>query len=134
MGEEITNLENLENKFNDLLSKYQSLKKDSLENISENIELYNTENPYKNKNIKFTDNVIGYVTNENVFKKYPNGIQTIPGNVVIINIPFGNLQTGDTISTTPPLIVGTPITKKNQSVGDEGKNVIVSTNNIKENN
>ena len=97
--------------------------------MESNIELYNTNNPYKNTNVKFGNNVLGYVTNNNVFKKYTDGVQTIPGEVVSISLPFENLTTGQTINTKPPLIVGTPMkVGGNQSIGDEGSNILVTKN------
>ena len=126
---DINDLDMLENQFNSLLSKYQTLKQSTQQSIENNIELYNTNNPYKNQNVKFSNNVLGYVTNNNVFKKYTDGIQTVPGVVVLISTPFPNLTTGQTINTTPPLIVGTPMKiGGNQSVGNEGINVLVTKN------
>lgn len=121
-------LESLEKSFNSLLSKYQILKQESIKSMDSNLQLYNVNNPYKNKNIKFSNNVIGYVTNENVFKRYVDGIQTIPGNFVLISSPYKNLTTGKTINTTPPLIVGTPMQPGGQTVGNEGSNVVVTQN------
>jgi hypothetical protein len=126
--QEQSELESLESQFNILLSKYQTLKEQSIQSMDTNIQLYNATNPYKNKNIKFSNNVIGYVTNENVFKRYPDGIQTVPGNFVLINFPYKNLSTGKTINTTPPLIVGTPMQIGGQTVGNEGVNVVVTQN------
>lgn len=124
---DVNDLDILETQFNSLLSKYQTLKQSTQQSMENNIKLYNTNNPYKNKNVKFSNNVLGYVTNSNVFKKYTDGVQTIPGIVVLINTPFPNLTTGQTIYTTPPLIVGTPMKiGGNQSVGNEGINVLVT--------
>lgn len=120
-------LESLENQFNKLLSKYQILKNKSIANLGLNINVYNSNNPYKNKNVKFKDNVIGYVTNGNVFKEYVDGKKTVPGNFINIDIPYKDSAVGKTINTNPPLIVGTPMKIGGQSVGHEGKNVFVNT-------
>ena len=57
---DINDLDMLENQFNSLLSKYQTLKQSTQQSIENNIELYNTNNPYKNQNVKFSNNVHNY--------------------------------------------------------------------------
>jgi len=134
--ENTNNLDNLsldilENQFNELLSEYQIAKTKNIQAMKKNIEIYNSSNPYKNKNVKI-NNTLGYVTNGNVFKKYINGEQTIPGDIITIKVNLlqniFNLEIGRTIPTNPPLIVGTPMRIDVQSVGNEGSNVIVSGN------
>jgi hypothetical protein len=79
-------------------------------------------NPYLNKNIRFTDGVICYVTNKGIVMQYPDtntysstfNNNGCPSNTYTqIQPNFGQFKQGDTIPMTPqlvpPLVVGPPM-------------------------
>lgn len=128
-------IKNLRKEYQDTLKEYENLIANISGNVSGYIDRINPNNPYLNKNIKFTDGSICYVTNQGVVKPYTswdiyvntagkNGCP--PQGFIELNIPWKSEYTpGTKIPTTPPLIVGKPM-KKGQSCGNEGSNVFVN--------
>lgn len=108
---------------------YQTVNKYIRDNMS---RLNPHTNPYLNKNISFTDGTICYVTNKGIVKPYEepplkesNGCPGI-NNIIELDIPWTVQYTPGTIlPTTPPLIVGTPMTK-NTSCNHAGQNIYVT--------
>ncbi len=88
-------------------------------------------NQYRNKTVKFSNNVLAYVTNQGYVKKingtsvYPN----IPQTVTNLNIPWSDSWALNTIITVGnmQLVIGTPMTSATVTVGNEGDNVLYNS-------
>jgi hypothetical protein len=128
---EIHELVELRNQYNDLLKKYSETQKTMAKSIKSYIERTNpSDNPYLGKNIVLGNNQRGYVTDYGVYKPYienSEGGIGCPVNFINVNQPPGFRvgEEGSIINTTPNLLVGKPM-KKGQSCGNEGTNVYVS--------
>lgn len=121
-------------KYNNLVLEYNTsldnLKNTTLENINRG-----TNNPYLNKNIRFSNDVVCYVTNLGVAKPYPSyqsflemsGKNGCPSSTYIdVKIPWeSSYVEGSVIPLSPSLIVGKPM-QMGQSCGNEGLNVYAS--------
>jgi len=117
------------------LSDYSNKYKNLLEKTVNFIDTTNKNNKYSGKNIKFSNGIIGYVTEKGYFKYYTNfesfqknaGKNGCPKEVIELNISVYNYnKVGEIIPTNPPLIVGTPM-EINQRCGNEGKNLQVTS-------
>jgi hypothetical protein len=135
--EELNNFMRLEAQYNDMLLQYNAIQKkigDSSLDIIKRTS--STTNPYLNKNVKFTNNVVAYVTSQGIVKPYPSfdlymsmaGKNGCPNSeLMYIDIPFITAYiSGSIIPTNPSLVVGSPMVQ-GESCGNEGKNVYVST-------
>jgi len=133
--QDIDELRQLENKYNNILAQYNAIQKAVGDSSLDTINRTNSaQNQYLNKNIQFTDGTICYVTAQGVAKPYPNsevfngnaGLNGCPRDVIPVNMPYmSSYITGTLIPTTPTLIVGSPMIA-GESCGSEGKNVYAS--------
>jgi hypothetical protein len=124
-------LENLRKEYKESLEKYNKLENE-ISNINQDyINRTSKNNPYLNKLIRFNTGHICYVTNQGVVKYIPSpeiwDSLGISYDYIQLDIPYLDIYNnqGTQISTTPPLISGTPVVK-NQSLGNEGLNIFVS--------
>jgi len=126
-------IKNLKQEYKSTLHEYEKLI-DKIKGSTKNyLDRVNTKNPYLGKNVCLSSGSCGYVTQKGVFKLYPTtdifnstaGQNGCP-NTAYININGdGDVNTiGSSISSNPPLVVGTPMTA-GQSCGNEGSSVFV---------
>ena len=88
-------------------------------------------NQYRNKTVKFANGVLAYVTNQGYVKKIPDGTsigaypQQTPVNLSELwdNSPINTIIT---VNGTQ-LVIGTPMTRPNQTIGNEGDNVLYNS-------
>ena len=125
----------LQAKYSDLMLQYTSVQTTIGDSSLSNINRVSSKNPYLNKNIRFTDGTICYVTNEGIAKPYPtsdiynsivgkNGCP--PKEYIALTISWSSQYIkGSTIPTNPPLIVGSNMVA-GQSCGNEGDNIYAS--------
>ncbi len=130
-----------ENEFQSMQEKYAMLVKRYLEfegKLQKTVEGEVSKNEMLGKNIMFQNNVLGYVTKQGVFRKYPNrdvfdvisGNYGCPKEIINVNIPWTNEYIdGSMIPLNPPLLVGRDM-KEGESCGFEGSNVYVSSLNL----
>ena len=126
-------LTNLQNKYTELQSQYNDTQKQLNNNSLESIKRISPNNPYLNKNIRFTTGHICYVNNLGVVKWIPSNeiwdsLKSCGSkNYIDVNIPWLSEYNipGTIIQTNPSLISGTNMVA-GQSCGNEGKNVYVS--------
>ena len=87
-------------------------------------------NQYKNKTVKFSNNVLAYVTNQGYVKKLSgtsiNAYPNLPQTITNLNIPWSDSNNIITVGNTQ-LVIGTPMTSATQSVGNEGDNVLYNS-------
>lgn len=128
---------NLKSEYQNTLTEYQTLMTTINGNITNYVDRVNPKNPYLDKNVCLSGGECGYVTKQGVFKLYPkadnnsiynntagkNGCPKTP--YVTVNGSGDVNSVGSSISTTPSLIVGTPM-ESGQSCGNEGVNVFVN--------
>jgi len=134
-------IEKLKQEYTETLNKYNQLASQISQNSSNYVSRVSSNNPYASKIIRFNTGQMCYVTNQGVAKYIPstNILNSISGkngcpntssgaNFVDINIPWINDYNieGTQLPTNPPLIMGT-VMKLNESCGNEGSNVFVST-------
>ena len=108
-----------------------NLKNTTMDNINRT-----TNNPYLNKNIRFSNDVVCYVTSEGVAKPYSSyetflqnsGKNGCPAATYIdVNIPWDSSYVeGSLIPLTPNLVVGKPM-DLGQSCGNEGVNIYATS-------
>lgn len=122
--DKITELKQLQDKFNSTLDVYKTLQSGLLSKTSEYIE--KSKSPYLNKNIKFQNGEIDYVTATGVRKKY--------SSTSILNTTAG--KNGCPVATDLSLLTSNNVPSgiqlgssmiQGQSCGNEGKNVRVTT-------
>ena len=127
------NVDNLKKEYQSTLDEY----KNTIEKIQSSRKNYldrvNPNNPYLGKNACLPNGSCGYVTQKGVFKLYPD-INTYNATAGKNGCPkTGYMQIngdgdvnaiGSTITSTPPLLVGTPMVS-GQSCGNEGSTVFV---------
>jgi hypothetical protein len=126
-------LKNLQTQYNDLQTQYNDTQKQLNDSSLESIKRISPNNPYLNKNIRFTTGHVCYVNNLGVVKWIPSNeiwdsLKNCGGkNYIDVNIPWLSEYNipGTVIKTTPSLISGTSMVA-GQSCGYEGKNVYVS--------
>ena len=134
---ELDELNTLQSKFNDLMQQYNAIQKTIGDSSLATINRVSSNNPYLNKNIRFSNGTICYVTNEGIARPYGSldvfinteGKNGCPSSNDMINIDFSFTPydyMGATIPTSPTLIVGEYMTA-GKSCGVEGKNVYAST-------
>jgi hypothetical protein len=118
---ELNELNEMKKRYDVLLDKYtkmQSKMSGSIENV-----IKREQSIYLGKNVRFTDDVIAYVTMQGVIKKYPNrdifdgtyGKNGCPKEIVDANIPWSDVSKIN-------LLVGNDM-KMGESCGNEGMNV-----------
>lgn len=124
-------INNLREEYEKTLKEYEDLSAKISQDVNRYVERVNPNNPYLNKNIRFSTGQVCYVTNQGVVKHIPSrkiwNSVNIPKDYIDINLPWlDSYSTPETmIPTNPPLISGTPM-KFGQSVGSEGSNVFVN--------
>jgi len=129
-------LRSLQNKYQNFIQQYNQIQKTLGDSSLEVINRTNN-NKYLNKNIKFTDGTICYVTNQGIAKPYStsdilknnSGKNGCPLEKDIINLAIPWLTSyvpGSLIPTNPTLIVGENMIS-GESCGNEGKNIYAST-------
>lgn len=134
--QQLDQLRTLQNKYQNLIQQYNQIQKTLLDSSLEVIDR-TSNNKYLNKNIKFTDGTICYVTSQGIAKPYPTydifknniGKNGCPLENDIINLAIPWLTSyvpGSIIPTTPTLIVGENMISE-ESCGNEGKNIYVSS-------
>lgn len=117
--------------FNRALSKYSTSHRALLDKANRFVET-TSNNKYSGKNVRLKDGTMGYVTERGFFKEYPSktimdstaGKNGCPSSSYITNIDA--ISNGETISSDPELIVGTPMIS-NQPCGNEGTNIEVTS-------
>ena len=132
--EEHQQLTNLQTKYNVLQTQYNITQKKLNNNSLESIKRVSPDNPYLNKNIRFTTGHVCYVNNLGVVKWIPSNeiwdsLKNCGGkNYIDVNVPWHSEYNipGTVIKTKPSLISGTNMVA-GQSCGNEGKNVYVSS-------
>lgn len=125
---DLNELLELEKKYQELLAEYLNDYKQLMSNTTQYFDIL--KSPLINKNIRLTNGMVGYVTNTGVFKHYPSmdifkntaGKNGCPSNFTQVEAIISNNK----VTTTPPFKVGEKM-KLNQSCGNEGKNVFVSS-------
>jgi hypothetical protein len=130
-------IDSLRQQYQDTLTEYENLEAQISGNVNGYINRVSSNNPYLGKNVCLSGGACGYVTNQGVFKWYPadnnytynntagkNGCPSTPYEQISGDGDVNNY--GSTISSTPPLVVGTPMIA-GQSCGNEGSNVFVNT-------
>ena len=134
----IEELKQLQAQFDNLLSQYNEKQQTMTNNSLETINRTSSSNPYLGKNALLTGSgTIGYVTQMGNYKSYENTdmlnntagkngcpVQGEVNNIDTLSTDF--YTTGDTINSTPSLLMGTPMIS-GQSCGNEGQNVYVSS-------
>jgi hypothetical protein len=129
-------IENLKQEHQATLTKYENLIAQISGSTSGYLDRVSPNNPYLNKNVCLSGGACGYVTNQGVFKWYPADNNYTYNNTAGKNgcpsTPYQQISgdgdvnaVGSTISSNPPLIVGTPMSA-GQSCGNEGTNVFVN--------
>ena len=133
MHAEVQQLHTLQDRFKSKLSRFTTLQRSLVDGARAFVDSTDKHNPFLNKNVQLSSGPIGYVTTGAIFKPYPNsaaatatmGRNGCPSTQVPANVPAGDYASvGATIPTTPPLIVGTPMTSA-QPCFNFGKNVRV---------
>jgi hypothetical protein len=130
-------IDNLRQQYQDTLGQYQDIVAKISGTTSGYINRVNPSNPYLGKNVCLTGGACGYVTKQGVFKWYPAdnnytynataGKNGCPNTAYEQITGDGDINAvGSQISSTPPLVVGTPM-QPGQSCGNEGGNVFVNT-------
>jgi hypothetical protein len=113
----------LQNKFNGLVEKYNTEKKNLLTNTNNYIDGINpSKNPYLNTNVTTADGKIYYITNEGVAKLY-DSVATYNQIIGKNGCPTKKEQIG---SLPNYIHKGGSNMVVNQQCGNEGKNVVVS--------
>jgi len=134
---ELDKLNTLLGQYNSLFQQYSSAQKTISDSSLATLGRLGSNNPYSNKNVRFSDGTLCYVTNEGIVRPYTNldifkntaGKNGCPKLDEIMNIDFSFAQynfPGATVPTSPPLIVGDYMVEGN-SCGMEGKNVYTSS-------
>jgi len=127
-------VDNLKQQYDSTLQEYDGLVAKIKGTATNYFDRVNPKNPYLGKNVCLQNGSCGYVTQKGVFKLYPDndtytataGQNGCPNTPYINIMGDGDVNTvGSTISSNPPLIVGTPMTA-GQSCGNEGSNVFVN--------
>jgi len=130
------NISTLKQQYQDTLTKYEKLLAAISGNVTGYVDRVNPSNPYLGKNVVINGHFF-YVTQQGIAKPYENismmiemvGKNGCPNSdaLPLTGITWNNsyLQEGVTLPTTPPLVIGTPMTK-GQSCGNEGNNVYVN--------
>jgi hypothetical protein len=135
--QQLQQLLSLQDQYQKLIQQYNVIQKSISDSSLEVINRNSSNNSYLNKNILFTDGTICYVTSQGIAKPYTNsdifknnsGKNGCPNQADIIKLTIPWLTSyvpGSIIPTSPTLIVGQKMTK-NESCGNEGKNIYVST-------
>jgi hypothetical protein len=135
--QQLQKLLSLQDQYQKLIQQYNVIQKSISDSSLEVINRNSSNNSYLNKNILFTDGTICYVTSQGIAKPYTNsdifknnsGKNGCPNQADIIKLTIPWLTSyvpGSIIPTSPTLIVGQKMTK-NESCGNEGKNIYVST-------
>jgi hypothetical protein len=132
---ELDALTKLQTKYDELFAQYNDIQNTISDSSLETINRTGSSNPYLNKNVRFNNSVICYVTSEGIAKPYlsEDDFNNTAGNNgcpkvadAVIDLPFlSSYIAGSTIPSTPSLIVGSPMVK-GESCGQEGKNVYAS--------
>lgn len=129
---DLDELKDLQSKYNVLIQQYTTIQKSIGDASLLVINRLSKNNPYLNKTIRFTTGHICYVTEQGVVK-YIGTMEiwnsTIaPKTYINIGLPWLDSYgvPGTVIPTNPTLISG-PFVKKNETLGNEGKNVYAST-------
>ena len=129
-------IESLQENYDTTLGYYNKLITTIQDKIKGFFDRVSPSNPYLGKNVCLTNGACGYVTQKGVFKWYPSDnnytYDNTAGKNGCPNTPYEQIngegdinQVGASISTNPPLIVGTPMVA-GQSCGAEGSNVFVN--------
>jgi len=127
---------NLQQEYQNTLTEYENLAAQISGSTTGYLNRVNPNNPYLNKNVCLSGGACGYVTKQGVFKWYPADNNYTYSNTAgkngCPNTPYQQINgdgdinaVGSTISSNPPLIVGTPMTA-GQSCGSEGSNIFVN--------
>ena len=103
------------NKFKDLLDKYNEIKLKVDENINSNIFRTSNKNPYRNKFVESNGDIYGYITNKGVLKPVLNPSSNIKDAVALPKDANNKYY-----------IQGTPL-GKDVSIGNEGSYIYVNT-------
>ena len=126
-------LDNLKQEYSSAINDYRKLVQNIKQSTTNYLDRVNPNNPYLGKNVCLSDGTCGYVTKKGVFKVYPDtdtfnntaGKNGCPKSAYIKINGQGNINNiGSTISSVPPLIVGTPM-QSGQSCGNEGSTIVV---------
>ena len=112
----------LQDQFNSTLETYKSFQAGLLTKTGNFIR--KSDSPYLNKNIKYKNNDIDYVTGAGIMKKYPS-MAVLNATAGKNGCPVANWTQLDSNTTPDGLILGTPIVQ-GQSCGNENANVRVN--------
>ena len=132
-SQENQTLQNLKQQYNSNLNEYGDLVEKIKNSTTNYLDRVNPNNPYLGKNVCLSDGSCGYVTQQGVFKLYPDtdtynntaGKNGCPKSAYIKINGKGDLNNiGSVISSIPPLTVGTSM-QSGQSCGNEGSTVTV---------
>ena len=134
---EEASLRELKSEYQKKLSEYSRLEKLTNEGTRGVVDSLAGKNHYAGKNIRLSSGTTGYVTQQGVFKPYPEGsgakeiqgVNGCPTSVADVAIEGDFEPTlGSVVPTTPALIVGSTM-KIGQVCGDWDRNVQVVQNN-----
>ena len=126
-------VDNLKQEYQNTINEYENLVKKIKSTSTNYLDRVNPANPYLGKNVCLSNGSCGYVTQKGVFKLYSDentfnataGQNGCPNTAYMAINGDGDVNTiGSTISSIPPLIVGTPMVA-GQSCGNEGSKVLV---------
>ena len=132
---EFTEIKSLQTQLDSLLEQYKIYQNELIVKTDKYIDITNPSNAYSNKNIRFTDGTICYVTNLGVARPYGsfdiftansgnNGCP--PQTWIDVNMSWSSSYTEGTILPTNPALIVGPFMKLGESCGNEGKNVYVN--------
>lgn len=129
--DDIDELNKMRSKYDELTKQLYEIQKSINDSSLQTIRRVSANNPYLNKNIRFTDGKICYVTNQGIAKPYDDlntynstvGKNRCPVDIVDVSMPWSSSYIkGSSIPTNPSLLVGSNM-KIGQSCGNEGQNV-----------
>ena len=131
--QDMAEIQKTEDDFNRKLSNYSTAHKTLMDKAQRFITSTDSANIYANKNVKFADGQIGYVTPRGIFKLYQSldvfnataGKNGCPSNYVNVEEKQTSFVPGGTTNTTPPLTIGSPM-NSGQACGDESRNIFVT--------
>ena len=127
-------VDNLKQEYQSTLNEYGNMIKKFKNSSTNYLDRVNPSNPYLGKNVCLSNGSCGYVTQKGVFKLYSDkniytataGKNGCPKTGYIKINGDGDVNAvGSTISSIPPLLVGTPMVS-GQSCGNEGSKVFVN--------
>lgn len=129
-----TGLQDLQTQYSTTLLNYESADELLNQEKLDTINRIDSSNPYLNKNLRFSNGTIGYVTNKGVFKYYSTmnilngtaGKNMCPSGWEQLDQSYDNPNVPNTVIPTTPNLIAGSMMLQGQSCGNEGNNVYVT--------